>query len=172
MLGMKDLLSELPLPKQTGFETWYSLYKRKCGKLDAQKAYQQALSKGATHAELLAGLTRFNQLLADRGTDRTFIPHPGTWLRQGRWADDEGNGSGAAEPRALVCAKPIITGCAQEIVRRITSGNFSAYFSGCQFTETTVIAPSQARADYIINKFRHRIPDLIVEVANANTDRS
>ena len=147
------------------FEDWWKLYPRKVGKLDAAKAYAAAIKKGSTDVELLDGLRRFCDLVHSRATDRTFIPHPGTWLRQGRWADEEGNQSVRNGAVGMVPQIGHTDGCGIEIRCKIDAGSFAAYFSGCSFTEKVVIAPSQARADYIINKFRHRLPDLIVEVA-------
>ena len=147
------------------FEDWWKLYPRKVGKLDAAKAYAAAIKKGYTHDELLLGIRGFNQLCLQRGTDRTFIPHPGTWLRAGRWQDEETKGiTGSPGNDGMVRKSPPLNGCGTWISRRLDAGSFSAYFDGCEFTETSVICPSQARADYIINKFRHKLPDLIVEV--------
>ena len=150
------------------FEDWWKVYPRKVGKLDAAKAYAAAIKKGTSHDELLAGCRAFAILVLSRGTDRAYIPHPGTWLRAGRWLDDELSNCGrSAELGEPLCPRDR-TGArndyAETIARRITDNVFQAYFSGCTFTETAVIAPTEARKAMLINRFRHKLPDMIVEV--------
>jgi uncharacterized protein YdaU (DUF1376 family) len=65
------------------FDAWWDFYPRKAGKDAARKAYAMALKRGATDADLALGLQR------QRWPDEVrFIPHPATWLNQGRWQDD------------------------------------------------------------------------------------
>lgn len=66
-----------------GFEAWWRAYPRKVGRDAARKAFAAALRRGATGAELLIALARQRWPAEGR-----FIPHPTTWLNQGRWADD------------------------------------------------------------------------------------
>ena len=65
------------------FDQWWQHYPRKVGKDDARKAYAAAVKRGATHADLASGLQRQRWPAEVR-----FIPHPATWLNQGRWQDD------------------------------------------------------------------------------------
>lgn len=69
------------------FEQFWNSYPRKIGKKAAQKAYQQAKDK-PTIVELLAAIEKAKtseQWTKDNGQ---FIPHPATWLNQGRWTDE------------------------------------------------------------------------------------
>lgn len=70
----------------SGFEEFYQEFPRRVGKLDAMKAYRQAIRHGATHAVLMRAVLRY---AAERdGKDPTFTKTPGPWLRAGRWLDD------------------------------------------------------------------------------------
>ena len=147
-----------------GFTEFWTEWPKKCAKFDAEKAYKQQIKKGYTDAELLAGCRAFASLVRSRGTDRAFIPHAGTWLRAGRWLDDEISAfSTEIRPAAGVQNLDPIA-CGKSIVGRIGLHVFQAYFSGCQFTETSVIAPTEARKAMLINRFRHKLPDMVVEV--------
>jgi hypothetical protein len=65
-----------------GFEDFWAAYPRKVGKDAARKAWTAA-KKRAPIAEIAAGLNA-----ARWPTDAQFIPHPATWLNQGRWQDN------------------------------------------------------------------------------------
>lgn len=73
-----------PEPKPDPFDEFWAAYPRKVGKDDARKRYAQVTRRGAKPEEILAGLkrTRFDTREGGR-----FIPHPATWLNQGRWQD-------------------------------------------------------------------------------------
>jgi len=68
------------------FEAWWSVYPRKVGKKAAQTAWLKA--KRRTSADdLLAAATAHAAAWAANGTDPQFIPHPATWLNEGRYDD-------------------------------------------------------------------------------------
>lgn len=70
------------------FLDWWSLYPRKVCKLDAEKAYKAASKKyppGQIHSALRAYLS----LIQREKTERQFIPYPATWIRSGRFLDDD-----------------------------------------------------------------------------------
>lgn len=75
-----------------GFLAFWSAYPRRVGKDAAAKAFSKALLRiddPDPLAVILAGIER----ALPGWDDPQFIPHPSTWLTQGRWADD------APEPR-------------------------------------------------------------------------
>lgn len=75
-----------------GFLAFWSAYPRRVGKDAAAKAFSKALPRiddPDPLAVILAGIER----ALPGWDDQRFIPHPSTWLTQGRWADD------APEPR-------------------------------------------------------------------------
>ena len=125
-----------------GFPEFWSAYPRKVGKLDAAKAYAAAIKKGYTHDELLLGIRGFNQLCLQRGTDRTFIPHPGTWLRAGRWQDEETKGiTGSPEMMEWYeNRRPSMDAALGSVFVDSTLG-VSSLFRGCEFTKISVICP-------------------------------
>lgn len=74
--------------KPSGFARWWEAYPNKVGKQAAERAYATACRKiGGPDppAILFDGLKR---ALASGVWDDGFIPHPTTWLNQGRWDDE------------------------------------------------------------------------------------
>lgn len=71
-----------------GFDSWWEGYPRKTGKAAAQRAYAKA-RKSATADELMAGLVNACAVWTADRTEARFIPHPATWLNQGRWEDEQ-----------------------------------------------------------------------------------
>lgn len=71
-----------PLPPH--FVEFYDAYPRKVGHKAALAAWEKATRTVAPQV-ILAGLHRL--LPALRAKDQQYIPHPATWLNQGRWAD-------------------------------------------------------------------------------------
>lgn len=68
------------------FDAFWAVYPRKVGKDAARKAWLSA-RKRAGLDEIVEGLRRFVSVTA--GADPQFVPHPATWLNQGRWQDDQ-----------------------------------------------------------------------------------
>ncbi|RHO53547.1 hypothetical protein DW094_11480 [Ruminococcaceae bacterium AM07-15] len=77
-----------PSPLGGRFDRFWSAYPRKAGKGAALKAFQK-LNPGEELLEQMLDTIRQQkrsiQWLADGGR---FIPHPATWLNQGRWEDE------------------------------------------------------------------------------------
>lgn len=69
-----------------GFDEFWLAYPRKVGKDAARAAWAKAV-KRAPVGEIISGLHGF--CVSARGADTQFIPHPSTWLNQGRWQDDQ-----------------------------------------------------------------------------------
>ncbi len=67
-----------------GFDAFWAAYPRREGRLDAMKAYTQAL-KHATADTILAGAMRYAQSCSP---ERKYQKLPGGWLRAGRWLDE------------------------------------------------------------------------------------
>ena len=66
------------------FEAFWSAYPRRVAKLAAQRAWKKAV-KQADPALIVASLER--QVGAGVFVE-PYIPHPATWLNNGRWEDD------------------------------------------------------------------------------------
>lgn len=85
----------------SSFAEFWSVYPRKAGKQDAEKAFNQ--QRRTTDAGvIIAGAVR---LAADPNLPAArFIPHPSTWLRAGQWDDDplpeRGEGKSPSDQRA------------------------------------------------------------------------
>ncbi|MDO9502155.1 helix-turn-helix domain-containing protein [Falsiroseomonas sp.] len=91
-------------PMRDAFEIWWSDYPRKQAKADAKRAYVVARKRGATEAELLDALRRY-----DWPSERQFIPQAQKWLRGERWLDEPaavGGGVGGGTNSARHRNKP------------------------------------------------------------------
>lgn len=69
------------------FDRFWTLYPRKVGKEAARKAYDKA-RRNTDEAAVAAGLLNATQVWRTTQTEPRFIPHPATWLNEGRWADE------------------------------------------------------------------------------------
>jgi len=87
--------SEIPLqisgPKSNGhadeFEIFWEAYPRKVGKKKARVAWRSAKDKPdvADIIKVIDHAKKTEQWTKENGQ---FIPHPSTWLNEGRWSDD------------------------------------------------------------------------------------
>lgn len=78
----------IPAPANPGptFEDFYAAYPRKEAPKAAAKAWKTAVKTTRPEA-ILAGLEAAKATWQREGKARRFIPHPATWLNQGRWED-------------------------------------------------------------------------------------
>jgi hypothetical protein len=85
------------------FLAWWDAYPRKVGKLAALRAWERAWARvggPAPHQTLQAACVAF--AAASSGGDPQYLPHPSTWLNQGRWEDPEPMPAKAGPPRGGV----------------------------------------------------------------------
>lgn len=73
------------------FDDFYSVYPRHEGKGAARRAWEKRVKAGADPAELVAGAIRTAEYHAAAGTEKKFVPLPGTWLNGEREQDDLGD---------------------------------------------------------------------------------
>lgn len=69
------------------FSEFWDAYPLKKGKAAAERKYAAICKTPDRHAEIMAGLSA--QLSELRSREPRFIPHPTTWLNQGRWEDEQ-----------------------------------------------------------------------------------
>jgi hypothetical protein len=67
------------------FAEFWNHYPRKVGRADAKKAWARA-HKRAAHKTILAGCIRL--AIDPNLPEKTFIPHPATWLNRDGWEDE------------------------------------------------------------------------------------
>ena len=90
------------------FDAFWGAYPRKVGKGAAQKAWGKVRPDAALAAKIVAAVVAqrsSHQWSKDGGQ---FIPHPTTWLNQGRWDDEAPRSSevgSAAETAAFLAAR-------------------------------------------------------------------
>jgi helix-turn-helix protein len=68
------------------FPEWYAKYPRQMSEGAARKAYVSARKKGATPAEMMAGVLRY--AAAWQGRDPQYIKAPARWLTEECWRDN------------------------------------------------------------------------------------
>jgi hypothetical protein len=68
------------------FDEFWKLYPRKVAKRDAQKAFSKLNVKEQFDA--IKAIENHIKHWKLRETESQFIPHPSTWLNQGRWEDE------------------------------------------------------------------------------------
>ena len=101
VLQQQDLFEETRAPKRVtrGYEVaflkWWQVYPRRIGKIRAEKNYisavkliqkREQLTKSDAIQKLLDAAHSYSQ--SSRDTSIQYIPHPATWLAQGRWDDE------------------------------------------------------------------------------------
>jgi hypothetical protein len=68
------------------FDKFYALYPRKQGRRAAEKSWQRLSS--LEQQDALEALPNHIEYWKLKQTEKEFIPHPATWLNQGRWEDE------------------------------------------------------------------------------------
>lgn len=83
--GRRPLPPEDPL-----FDEFWTVYPRKVGKGAARREWHRTTSRrsGVNPERIIAAATRFRDECRAKGTDARYIPHPMSWLRDGRYEDE------------------------------------------------------------------------------------
>ena len=84
----KKNTSARKLAEPEGFAAFWDSYPRKVGRGVAAKAFAKAIQQIPDESAIRDGLQNALQVWKATGTEPQFIPHPATWLNQGRWADE------------------------------------------------------------------------------------
>lgn len=69
------------------FAAFWAAYPRKVGKAAARKVWDRIRPNAGLHARMLAAVEAQKQSAQWRRDGGQYIPHPSTWLGQGRWDD-------------------------------------------------------------------------------------
>ncbi len=75
------------------FDVFWDAYPRKSGKDAARKAFAKRHPSEALLTEMLAAIAKQKRTEQWTKNGGQFIPHPATWLNQGRWMDEVQPGS-------------------------------------------------------------------------------
>ena len=70
---------------ELGFKEFWDVYPRKVGRANAEKAFSKA-SQSVGVDKILDAVRPYAKSVSHK--EKKFIPHPATWLNQGRWDDD------------------------------------------------------------------------------------
>jgi hypothetical protein len=79
-------------PNGDGFDAFWESYPRKIGKGVARSVWKRLTPSPPRQALILAAVQKQRTCLQWLSDGGQFIPHPATWLRQGRWDDDPDTG--------------------------------------------------------------------------------
>lgn len=110
------------------FAEFWAAYPRKVGKRDAEAVFGRLVRRAAAPSQqtLLDAIA----LLVAEGREMRFIPHPGTWLRQGRWEDEIV--VPVAQEAPLVAARPFCGSCRAGWVEVFENGQDRLARCDCQ----------------------------------------
>ena len=86
-IGPNSAIAVVANPDDDGFETFWRHYPRKVGKDDARKAFKKRKPDLDLLAVMLTAIERQKSESQWQKDGGQFIPHPATWLNQGRWQD-------------------------------------------------------------------------------------
>lgn len=75
------------------FDRFWKAYPRKVGKDAARRAFAKRKPSEALLAKMLAAIAMQSQTVDWLREGGRFVPHPATWLNQGRWQDGEDDGA-------------------------------------------------------------------------------
>ena len=75
--------------KLSDFDLFWEIYPKRKAKLDALKAWGQTAKIRPSIEELLAAIRQQEQSPEWQKDGGAYVPHPATWLRQGRWMDED-----------------------------------------------------------------------------------
>lgn len=91
----------VPLQGTSEFDEFWKVYPRKIGKEAARKAWEKAKGKPAV-GDILVAIEQQKQSEQWKKDGGQFIPHPATWLNQGRWADEPVESTGVHDPNGFL----------------------------------------------------------------------
>jgi len=116
--------------RSTDFDAFWSAYPRKVGKDAATKAFAKAVRR-ITDADPLAVILAGIERALPGWDEPDFIPHPTTWLNQGRWEDE------APTPAKTRPERP-----ANDRSDRFTAkqSNYDAAFAGAEWADQVLAA--------------------------------
>lgn len=86
--------------REERFARFWAAYPRKTGKGEARKVFEKINPSESLTERMIEAVQAQAQSSQWRREGGQFIPHPATWLRQGRWEDEPDN-TGDGAPRNL-----------------------------------------------------------------------
>jgi len=83
---IKELRAALYAPSGGTFEDFWQVYPRKVGKEAARRSWAKIKNKPLVLEQIKAALSW--QTKSEQWAKPQFVPHPATYLNQGRWQDE------------------------------------------------------------------------------------
>lgn len=97
-----------PAELVSNFDRFWDACPRKIGKARARAKFDSATRRGVPPEQLIDAMTRAAATWTRAHTEERFIPHPATWLEQGRWDDEDSTLTKPAAAR-IECARCQLT---------------------------------------------------------------
>jgi hypothetical protein len=72
------------------FEKFYAAYPRHVGREAAEKAFEKRCPDEAMVSVMVEAIAKQGLAAKCAAGESKFVPHPATWLNEGRWKDDDG----------------------------------------------------------------------------------
>lgn len=86
-LPVRDVVrADTPATLTQAFELFWQAYPKKQKRVEALNEFTAAVKGGVAADLIITGAKRF--MLAEGNKDQQYLPFPGNWLRDGRWADE------------------------------------------------------------------------------------
>lgn len=153
----------------TDFPTWWSCWPRKDSRKDAEKAWGQVTKMGHIPEQIIAGTKAYVLYWKDKGTDRTFIPLPASFLRGLRWQDECIAGRIEANSNAplLALQTPSWGGLEKSFIEAMGRNGhtiFCAWFSDTTYENGIIWVKDSKRRNTILDKFEHKLHDRNIKV--------
>lgn len=98
-----------------GFDAFWSECPRKTGKGKARTEYAKVVRRGVAPEQLRQKMAAHANTHRIARTEQRYIPHPATWLSQGRWEDED---AAPAAPRGTTAERVAMGGDALAEFRR------------------------------------------------------
>jgi hypothetical protein len=70
------------------FDSFWSAYGKIGNKQQAIKSYNKSIKQGASHEEIIRGVTSYQSQCQALGQEQRYIKHASTWLNNRGWEDD------------------------------------------------------------------------------------
>lgn len=86
-LPVRDVVrADTPATLTQAFEAFWQAYPKKQKRVEALNEFTAAVKNGVAADLIITGAKRFT--MAEGNKDQQYLPFPGNWLRDGRWADE------------------------------------------------------------------------------------
>jgi len=151
------------------FEKFWELYPRKIDKGKAKTKWEQICKKPSKERPTWKEVAKaiIHQKKSGRWQNKTFIPHPTTWLNQQRWLDDPAEMNDSYDTGPGTKPEKDITQSPKKIIRRFFKNKemTTIFYDSCFAPAKKLFADIDGNIDE--NKLAEKLLDLFSKIAQA-----